>query len=77
MQSNVLNNEFWLMSIVAVYFSFGFGDGKWGWNTVWKQMKHRFNVLKWLEVLGFVFLFWLCSIYIISGSYSPFIYFRF
>lgn len=77
MQSNVLNKEFWLMSIVAVYFSFGFGDGKWGWNTLWKQMKQRFRGLEWLEVLGFVFLFWICSIYIISGSYSPFIYFRF
>lgn len=77
MQSNVLNKEFWLMSVVAAYFSFGFGDGKWGWNVIWKRLKHRFEVLEWLEVLGFVFLFWICSIYIISGSYSPFIYFRF
>jgi alginate O-acetyltransferase complex protein AlgI len=77
MQSNVLNNEFWLMLFVGVYFSFGFGDVKWGWNAIWQKAKNQWAVMNWLETIGLVFLFWICSVYIISGSYSPFIYFRF
>ena len=77
MQSNALNNEFWLMLFVGVYFSFGFGDVKWGWNAIWQKAKNQWAVMNWLETIGLVFLFWICSVYIISGSYSPFIYFRF
>ena len=77
MQSNVLNREFWLMLIVGVYFSFGWGDRKWGVNGIWKRYRERLVGLQWLETVGLVLLFWVCSVYIISGSYSPFIYFRF
>lgn len=75
MHASVLTRDLLLITLITIFFSMG---GK-----QWLESLRRRNYLtnlKSLEVLksiSLILLFLLCSSYIVAGSYSPFIYFRF
>ena len=73
MQSNVLNPEFYTLAALGLLFSFGLGIKL---QAYWTQLQQR-GLFQIAETLYYTAIFWLCTMYIISGSYSPFIYFRF
>ncbi|MDA8896381.1 hypothetical protein N9J24_03290, partial [Bacteroidia bacterium] len=76
MQSTLLTRDFYLVLAISLFCAFG------GIQFI-RESKYSFfeksltNTLDLVKLAGLVLIFALCSIYIISGSYSPFIYFRF
>ena len=74
MTDAVLTIDFYLITILTCFLSFG---GYQYLSNIKIQHAALSRTFASFQLIGFVLLFVLCSIYIISGSYSPFIYFRF
>ncbi|MDG1098358.1 MAG: MBOAT family O-acyltransferase, partial [Bacteroidia bacterium] len=76
MQSTLLTRDFYLILLISLFCAFG------GIQFI-RERKHLFlrkslaKTIDLVKLAALVLIFALCSIYIVSGSYSPFIYFRF
>ena len=76
MQSTLLTRDFYLILLISLFCAFG------GIQFI-REKKHLFlrkslaKSIDLVKLAALVLIFALCSIYIVSGSYSPFIYFRF
>lgn len=75
-QSTVLTGDFFLVVAISVFCAFG-GIHYLKTRDYSKLGKGVLLSLDIVKLTGLALLFVLCSIYIVSGSYSPFIYFRF
>lgn len=79
MRTVVINNEFIIIAFISLLFIFALHK------KIWSMFKLNFKKqiiavnqhLSFIRTTVLFFLFVLCTMYIIAGSYSPFIYFRF
>lgn len=78
--SEIMTNENTFFALIGIIISMPWASGKYDRLKLSLEQTSRNSILKLLTVGEFVLLlslFLICSVYVISGSYNPFIYFRF
>jgi alginate O-acetyltransferase complex protein AlgI len=76
LHANVLTRDLFIVALISMFLSFG--GVRWLKSINWKKLSPKGTfTLELSKNISLILLFLLCTSYIVAGSYSPFIYFRF